>query len=230
VSANPASPFGAAAPTIAIVDVCSGNLRSVQRALEQVGGRVVVTRDPDVVRRADKIVVPGQGAYGPFMRGLVERGLGDVLRESIAAGKPYLGICLGLQVLFESSAESGSPDGAGPQDKETAGLGLLAGRVVRLTPADPTQKVPHMGWNTVTPPPGAGAEPMLAGVPDRAHVYFVHSFHAVPDDPRIVALVADHGGPITAAIRRDNLFACQFHPEKSQAVGLAILRNFVEAS
>ncbi len=207
------------APTIAIVDVCSGNLRSVQRALEQVGGQVVVTRDPDVVRRADKIVVPGQGAYGPFMRGLVERGLGDVLRESIAAGTPYLGICLGLQVLFESSDESG-----------IAGLGLLRGRVVRLTPADPMQKVPHMGWNTVTPPAGTGTDPMLAGVPDRAHVYFVHSFHAVPDDPRIVALVADHGGPITAAIRRDNLFACQFHPEKSQAVGLTILRNFVEAS
>jgi glutamine amidotransferase len=218
--------------SIAIVDVCSGNLRSVQRAFERVGGSVVVTRDPEVVRTADKIVVPGQGAYGPFMRGLVERGLGDVLRESIASGKPYFGICLGLQVLFESSEESGAPDGVGPHDRDvTVGLGVLGGRVLRLRPSHAVQKVPHMGWNTVAPPAGrADAEPMLARVPAGAHVYFVHSFHAVPTDPSIVALVADHGGPITAAIRRDNLFACQFHPEKSQAVGLAILRNFVEAS
>ena len=122
---------------IAIVDVCSGNLRSVERALEHVGAEVVVTRDPDVVRRADKIVVPGQGAFGVFMRELVARDLGAVLREAIEAGKPYLGICLGLQVLFEHSEEG-----------DVAGLGLLRGRVVKFTP-DPQHKVPHMGWNQV---------------------------------------------------------------------------------
>lgn len=202
---------------IALVDVCSGNLRSVQRALERAGGEVVVTRDPSVVRTADKIVVPGQGAFGPFMRGLAERGLGTVLREAIASGKPYLGICLGLQILFEASEESDAP-----------GMGILRGEVRRLRPADPMQKVPHMGWNTVRAPAGARPEPLLTGVAPGAHVYFVHSFHAVPADRSIVALEADHGGPITAAIRMENLFACQFHPEKSQAVGLQILKNFAQ--
>ncbi|HEU0030913.1 MAG TPA: imidazole glycerol phosphate synthase subunit HisH [Kofleriaceae bacterium] len=201
---------------IAIVDVCHGNLRSVERAIERVGGQVVVTQDPDVVRRADKIVVPGQGAFAVFMRGLVERGLGDVLREAIASGKPYFGICLGLQVLFESSEEHG----------HTRGLGFLPGHVVRLHPDDPKLKVPHMGWNRVVM---QKTEPLLAGIDDGAYVYFVHSYHAVPADRSLVALEAHHGMAITAAIRKDNLFACQFHPEKSQAVGLRILQNFVEA-
>ena len=200
---------------IAIVDVCSGNLRSVERALAQVGGDEVVTRDADVVRRADKIVVPGQGAFGMFMRGLVERGLGDAIREVIASGRPFLGICLGMQVLFESSEEQGPCDG----------LGVIPGRVVRIAPAAPHIKVPHIGWNRVV---HHRPDPMLAGVADGAHVYFDHSYHAVPDDPAIVALDSDHGIPITAAIRKDNIFACQFHPEKSQTVGLQILRNFVE--
>lgn len=202
---------------IAIVDVCHGNLRSVERALQKVGADVVVTRDPETVRRADKIVVPGQGAFGVFMRGLVERGLGDALREAIASGRPYLGICLGLQVLFDESEEQGP----------CAGLGVLRGRVVKLAPEDPRLKVPHMGWNRLRVT--HDREPLLAGVPADAYVYFVHSFHAVPADRDLVALEADHGVPITAAIRKDNLFACQFHPEKSQRVGLQILRNFVEA-
>jgi len=202
---------------IAIVDVCSGNLRSVERALEKVGADVVVTRDPETVRRADKIVVPGQGAFGVFMRGLTERGLGESLREAIASGRPYLGICLGLQVLFDESEEQGP----------CAGLGILRGRVVKLAPSDPKLKVPHMGWNRVRLT--HDREPLLAGVPDDAYVYFVHSYHAVPADRSLVALEADHGIAITAAIRKDNLFACQFHPEKSQTVGLQILRNFVEA-
>jgi glutamine amidotransferase len=205
---------------IAIVDVCSGNLRYVERGIAKVGGTVRVTRDPDVVRRADKIVVPGQGAFGVFMRGLIERDLGGVLREAIASGRPYLGICLGLQVLFDESEEQGP----------CAGLGLLRGKVERLRPTDPRHKVPHMGWNTIAQRRGGPRDPLLANVPDDAHVYFVHSFHAVPADRELVALEADHGGPITAAIRKDNLFACQFHPEKSQAVGLQILRNFVEAA
>lgn len=200
---------------IAIVDVCSGNLRSVERALVRAGGDVVVTRDAATVRRAAKIVVPGQGAFGPFMRGLVERDLGDAIRGAIASGRPFLGICLGMQVLFESSEEQGPCDG----------LGVIAGRVVRIAPAGPHIKVPHIGWNRVV---HHRPDPMLAGVDDGAHVYFDHSYHAVPADPAIVALDSDHGIPITAAIRKDNIFACQFHPEKSQTVGLQILRNFVE--
>ena len=202
---------------IAILDACSGNLRSVARALAHVGGDVVVTRDPDVVRRADQIVVPGQGAFGVFMRGLAERGLGEALRERIAAGTPYLGICLGLQVLFEHSEEG-----------DCAGLGVLPGRVGRLRPQDPTLKVPHMGWNQVVRVPGSADDPMLAGIADGAYVYFVHSYRAVPTGPAL--LMTDHGDPICAAIRHQQLFACQFHPEKSQAVGLRLLRNFVEAA
>jgi imidazole glycerol-phosphate synthase subunit HisH len=201
---------------IAIVDVCSGNLRSVQRALERAGGTVVVTRDPDVVRKAAKIVVPGQGAFGVFMRGLAERGLGDALREAIASERPYLGICLGLQILFDESEEQGP----------CAGLGVIPGRVIRLAPDSPALKVPHMGWNRVK---RCKPEPLLAGVADDAHVYFVHSFHAVPTDRSSISLETDHGQTITAAIRVANVFACQFHPEKSQEVGLQILRNFVGA-
>ncbi|HSK05838.1 MAG TPA: imidazole glycerol phosphate synthase subunit HisH [Kofleriaceae bacterium] len=220
---------------IAIVDACSGNLRSVERALGRAGGRPVVTRDPDVVRKADKIVVPGQGAFGVFMRGLAERDLGGALREAIASGRPYLGICLGLQVLFERSEEGteslapgeSAPQQAGQTAPQPGGLGVLAGAVVRLRPPSPALKVPHMGWNRIR---RLRPEPLLAGVPDDAYVYFVHSYHAVPDDRGLVALEADHGVPITAAIRKDHLFACQFHPEKSQAVGLRILENFVEAA
>jgi len=202
---------------IAVVDVCSGNLRSVERALAKVGGDVIITRDPDIVRRADKIVVPGQGAFGVFMRGLAERGLGEALREAIASGKPYLGICLGLQILFDESEEQGP----------CAGLGIVRGRVVKLAPTDPRLKVPHMGWNPITK---RVADPLLSTIADGAYVYFVHSYHAVPDDPSLLAADTEHGHRITAAIRKDNLFACQFHPEKSQAVGLAILAQFVGAA
>lgn len=196
---------------IAILDVCSGNLRSVERALAHVGAQVVVTRDPEVVRRADKIVVPGQGAFGVFMRGLAERGLGGSLREAIVRGTPYLGICLGLQVLFEHSEEG-----------DCAGLGVLQGRVTKLRPSDPTLKIPHMGWNQVR-----GRFP---GIADGAYVYFVHSYRVEPAEPGVIALEAAHGETFCAAIAKDNLIAVQFHPEKSQGVGLALLRAFVEAA
>ncbi len=199
--------------TIAILDACSGNLRSVERALAHVGGDVSVTRDPDVVRRADKIVVPGQGAFDVFMRGLAERGLGDALREAIARGVPYLGICLGLQVLFEHGEEG-----------DCAGLGILRGEVKRLVPGDPRLKIPHMGWNRVC------ARREVPGLPDGAYVYFVHSYVAVPADPAVIALESEHGVTFCAAIAKDNLLACQFHPEKSQHVGLGMLRAFVEAA
>jgi len=200
---------------IAVVDVCSGNLRSVERAIAQVGGDVVVTRDADAVRRADKVVVPGQGAFGMFMRGLVERGLGDALREAIASGRPYLGICLGMQVLFDESEEQGP----------CPGLGVVPGRVVRMRPTDRRLKVPHIGWNQVG---FRKPDPLLAGIAEGAYLYFDHSYYAVPADPAIIALDTDHGERMTAAVRRDNIFACQFHPEKSQSVGLQMLRNFVE--
>jgi imidazole glycerol-phosphate synthase subunit HisH len=196
---------------VAVLDVCSGNLRSVERALEHVGATVTVTRDPEVVRRADKLVVPGQGAFGVFMRGLVERNLGDALRERIAAGTPYLGICLGLQVLFEHSEEG-----------DCAGLGILRGNVTRLRPTDKRLKIPHMGWNPVR------AKQRVRGLADGAYVYFVHSYRVEPADASVVALEADHGETFCAAIQKDNLFACQFHPEKSQGVGLSLLRAFVE--
>jgi imidazole glycerol-phosphate synthase subunit HisH len=194
---------------IAILDVCSGNLRSVERALAHVGADVTVTRDPDVVRTADKLVVPGQGAFGVFMRGLAERGLGDALREAIARGTPYLGICLGLQVLFEHSEEG-----------DCAGLGILRGNVTRLAPSDRRLKIPHMGWNPVR------AQQPVPGITDGDHVYFVHSYRVEPANSGVIALEATHGETFCAGIRKDNLLAVQFHPEKSQAIGLRMLRAF----
>jgi glutamine amidotransferase len=188
---------------IAIVDACSGNLRSVERALAHVGADAVVTRDPEVVRRADKIVVPGQGAFARFMTGLADRGLEQPLRDALARGVPYFGICLGLQVLFEHSEEG-----------DVDGLGVLAGNVVRFRPTDRALKVPHMGWNRV----GSGE-----------HFYFVHSYHAVPADRSIVALEATHGIAFCAAVKTRNIFAVQFHPEKSQAAGLELLRRELAA-
>lgn len=198
---------------IAILDVCSGNLRSVERALAHVGGNVVVTRDAETVRKADKLVVPGQGAFGMFMKGLVERGLGEVLREKIAGGTPYLGICLGLQVLFEHSEEG-----------DVAGLGVLRGKVTRLVPGEHALKIPHMGWNRVA------AKQTVPGIDDGAYFYFVHSYRVEPAEPELTALETTHGVPFCAAIQRGNLFACQFHPEKSQAVGQRLLEAFVEAA
>jgi len=212
--------------SIAVVDVCSGNLRSVERALAQAGGAPVVTRDPDVIRRADRIVVPGQGAFGEFARGLSERGLGEVLREVMRSGRPFFGICLGLQVLFEDSEEHpGHPD-----DPSIAGLGVLPGHVIRFA-ASARLKVPHIGWNQVTRAHAdAPADPLLAGIPDGASFYFVHSFYPAPTRADDVALTCDYGGQFCAAIRRDNLFAVQFHPEKSQAIGLRLLGNFVSCA
>ena len=200
---------------IAVVDSGSGNLRSVERALAHVGGAPVLTRDPDVVRRADRVVVPGQGAFADCMATMTRSGLGEAVCEVVRSGKPYLGICLGLQILFEDSEEHGP----------VKGLGLLPGHVVRF-PAGPL-KVPHIGWNQVAQ---AGREPLLAGIPEAAHFYFIHSYFAVPAERGQIALTCDYGVPFCAAVRVDNLFACQFHPEKSQAVGLRLLANFTGAS
>ena len=173
-----------------------------------------------MVRRADRVVVPGQGAFGEFSVGLHQRGLTKALREALASGRPFLGICLGLQVLFERSEES---FGATP----AAGLGVLAGEVVKFRPHDPTLKVPHIGWNQITRPAGAVVDPMLDGVVDGSYVYFVHSYFAQPKDPSVIALQTDYGAPFCAAVRHRNIFACQFHPEKSQALGLRLLANFL---
>jgi len=203
---------------VAVIDAGTGNLRSVERAIAAAGGEPLVTRDPDVVRAAPKVVVPGQGAFESFVAGLRARDLEPALREVIAAGRPYLGICLGLQVLFDESEEHGP----------VAGLGLVPGKVVRFRPREHRNKVPHMGWNRVRP--RGAADPLLAGIPDEAFFYFVHSYYVVPDDPAVVALTCEYEDEFTAAIRSGNLFACQFHPEKSSAVGLQLLRNFVEAA
>jgi glutamine amidotransferase len=207
--------------SIALCDVGLGNLRSVEKALERVGGRVLRTSDPEVVRRADQVVVPGQGAFRDCMAAL-KGGLGDALVETIRAGKPYLGICLGLQILFDESEEHGL----------TRGLGLLRGRVVRF-PADMRDsdgrplKVPHMGWNAVAIVRPA---PLLAGQSAAPYFYFVHSYYPVPADPGVVAARCRHGIEITAAVAHENVFACQFHPEKSQQAGLRLLEAFVTCS
>ena len=199
-----------------MVDSGSGNLRSVERALAHVGGEPRLTADPDAVRRADLVVVPGQGAFADCMAEMKRRGLDEAVRECVAAGRPYLGICLGLQILFDESEEHGP----------VAGLGILRGKVVRFRGGDGL-KVPHIGWNQVRGGAG-GRDRLLAGVPETAHFYFIHSYCAAPADPDLVALTCDYGGEFCAAVRQGNLFACQFHPEKSQAVGLRLLTSFVE--
>ncbi len=208
--------------SVAILDTGSGNLRSVEKALAKVGGQPCITDDPDVVRRAERLVVPGQGAFGEFVRALREHGLEGAVREVIAAGRPFLGICLGLQILFDESEEQGP----------MPGLGLLPGRVVRFRPPERHYKVPHMGWNQVRRAHtnrSPGGDPALRGIPDGTYFYFVHSYYVAPADENSVALTAEYGVPFAAAVRKDNVFACQFHPEKSQAAGLRLLRNFLEA-
>ncbi|HQR19827.1 MAG TPA: imidazole glycerol phosphate synthase subunit HisH [Burkholderiaceae bacterium] len=204
---------------IAIVDYGMGNLRSVAKAIEHVAAKVEVkvTSDPEIVRSAERVVFPGQGAMPDCMRYLRESGLEDSVRAA-AATKPLLAVCIGEQMLFERSEE-------GPSD----GLGLFAGEVVRFRDAamqrpDGTRlKVPHMGWNRVRQ---SQDHPLWAGVPDDSWFYFVHSYYVVPRDDRLGAGSSDYGGRFTCAVARDNIFATQFHPEKSAAAGLRIYENF----
>jgi glutamine amidotransferase len=207
-----------AAPEVAVVDTGSGNLRSVEKALARAGGHATITADPERVARAERVVVPGQGAFGGCVAGLGRDGgaLRQAVLESIARGTPYLGICLGLQVLFEGSDE----------DPECRGLGLLPGRVTRFA-VRPPLKVPHMGWNACTRRGAAERSPALRSVAEGSWFYFVHSYYPVPADPRDVALETDHGGRLCVAVARENLTGCQFHPEKSQEAGLALLSRFV---
>jgi glutamine amidotransferase len=199
---------------IAIVDYGMGNLRSVQKGFAQVGIAAEITRDAATIARAPGVVLPGVGAFGACMENLRAYGLVDVVREVIERGTPFLGICLGLQLLFEESEEFGP----------VQGLGVLRGRCVRFRDRDAADfRVPHMGWNQISK---RQRPPALADVDDGAFVYFVHSYYVEPRDPGLVATVTDYGGEFVSSIARDNLFACQFHPEKSQRVGLRILQNF----
>lgn len=197
---------------IAIIDYGMGNLRSVQKAIEAVGHEAEVTSDPDRVRKASKVILPGVGAFADAIAELRSSGLGEAFREAVIAGRPCLGVCLGLQLLFDVSEEDGIHEG----------LGLLPGRVVRFQPA-PGLKIPHMGWNTLRIRRDA---PILRGLGPNPSVYFVHSYYAVPARAEDVAAEADYPSPFAAVVWRENLMACQFHPEKSQRVGLAMYANF----
>ncbi len=197
---------------IVIIDYGMGNLRSVQKAIEAVGHQAEITCDPDRVRHASKVILPGVGAFADAIAELRRTGLGEAFCDAVRAGRPSLGVCLGMQLLFDVSEEDGLHEG----------LGLLPGRVVRFISA-PGLKIPHMGWNTLRIKREA---PILKGLPSDPAVYFVHSYHAVAGRPEDVAAESDYPGPFPAVVWRENLMACQFHPEKSQRVGLAMYANF----
>ena len=195
---------------IAVVDYGRGNLGSVQKALAELAPRVVVTDDPVTVARADTLVVPGDGAFADAMASLERLGLGDPIRAHIATGRPYLGICLGYQLLFTESEEFG----------HAKGLDILPGVVRRFPPG---LKVPHMGWNRLW---HDGTLPLLEGIPSGAYFYFVHSYYVVPKDSGVIATETNYSTAFCSMIWRDNLLATQFHPEKSQRQGLQMLANF----
>ena len=197
---------------IAIIDYGMGNLRSVQKGLERVGAAAEVTRDAARIEAAAGVVLPGVGAFGACMDNLRAYGLVEPVRRVISRGTPFLGICLGMQLLFEESEEFGP----------VRGLGIFPGRVVRFADR-PGMQVPHMGWNQIRKRQDL---PHLRGIADGTFVYFVHSYYVVPADPSLAATSTEYGIEFTSAIARDNVFATQYHPEKSQAVGLKILENF----
>ncbi len=208
--------------TTVIVDYESGNLHSAEKSFQRMaretgtGGPVVVSGDPEAVAAAERIVLPGVGAFADCRAGLAARsGLFEAIeRRVISEGAPFLGICVGMQMM-------GS---VGREYIETPGFDWIAGAVVRIAPADPTLKIPHMGWNALEI---LRPHPVLAGVATGDHAYFVHSFHLAAADPALVVARTDHGGPVTAIVARDNLIGTQFHPEKSQATGLRLIGNFL---
>jgi glutamine amidotransferase len=202
-------------PKIVIVDYGMGNLRNVQKAFEKIGCEARLTRNKNEIGIASAIVLPGVGAFKDCMENLEKYGLVEPLLRSIEKGKPYLGICLGLQILFSESEEFGSHKG----------LDLIKGRVVRFVP-DPEHKVPHMGWNTIEKEKEV---PVLRGIESGDFFYFVHSYYVTPDETQWVSSLTTYGKPFVSSIWKENLFATQFHPEKSQQKGLRILENFVKA-
>src|SRR5947207_790441 len=209
--------------SVAIIDYGSGNLHSAAKAFERAAREeglthaIVVTRNAEKVARADRVVLPGVGAFADCRRGLdALDGMVEALNETvIGRGRPFLGICVGMQLMAERGREF----------ETVAGLAWLAGDVVAIEPADPSLKIPHMGWNELLP---RAAHPILAGLPAGAHAYFVHSYHFRPTDPADCLAETDYGGPLAAAVGRDNLFGTQFHPEKSQMAGLRLIANFLE--
>ncbi|HKM20990.1 MAG TPA: imidazole glycerol phosphate synthase subunit HisH [Lachnospiraceae bacterium] len=199
---------------IAIIDYDAGNIRSVEKALHFLGEEVVVTRDREQILSAEKVILPGVGAFGDAMGKLRSYGLETVIHEVVDKSTPFFGICLGLQLFFESSEEA-------PGVK---GLGLLPGEIVKIPPKEGL-KIPHMGWNSLELINGGR---LFEGIPNGAYVYFVHSYYLKAKEPEVVKATTQYSTLIHAAVEKDNLFACQFHPEKSSEVGLQILRNFIQ--
>ena len=199
---------------IAVIDYKRGNLRSVQKALERMGGDAVITSDPALIKEADAVVLPGVGAFGDCLRNLEELGLVNPVLDAITSNKPFLGICLGLQLLFQESEEFG----------KTLGLGVIKGRVVKFENMNGL-KIPHMGWNSIKK---VSHSPLLNEVENGSYFYFVHSYYVVPEDKNLIATKTSYG-PVefTSMIQRNNLWATQFHPEKSQKVGLRVFKNFI---
>jgi len=198
---------------VAIIDYDAGNIRSVEKAFSFIGSEVVVTRDKKILETADHIVLPGVGSFGDAMNKLQEYSLDVEIKKLVTLGKPFLGICLGMQLLFDGSDES---DGV-------SGLGILHGRIRRI-PSDGTLKVPQIGWNNLDIKKDAT---LFKNLPKNPYVYFVHSYYLDADDKEIVAATTDYGVKVEASIEKDNIFACQFHPEKSADIGMQILKNFV---
>ncbi len=198
---------------IAIIDYDAGNIKSVEKALQYLGEEAVITRDAGEILMADKVILPGVGAFGDAMKKLNRYGLVPVIHEVVEKGIPFLGICLGLQLMFESSEEAPGVEG----------LGLLKGKIVRI-PEGEGLKVPHMGWNSLSFPKEGR---LFAGIPENSYVYFVHSYYLQAEED-IVTATAEYGVTIHASVEKGNVFACQFHPEKSSHTGLTILKNFVE--
>lgn len=198
---------------IAIIDYDAGNIKSVEKALQYLGEEAVITRDAGEILMADKVVLPGVGAFGDAMEKLNRYGLVPVIHEVVEKGIPFLGICLGLQLMFENSEEAPGVEG----------LGLLKGKIVRIPEGDGL-KVPHMGWNSLSFPKEGR---LFAGIPENSYVYFVHSYYLQAEED-IVTATAEYGVTIHASVEKGNVFACQFHPEKSSHTGLTILKNFVE--
>lgn len=197
---------------VVVIDYGMGNLKSVLNAFSRLNADIVISSDPDVVRNAPVIVLPGVGAFGRCMENLEKRGLTAAIKGHIRDGKRYLGICLGMQILFES----------GDETPGTPGLGIIKGTVPRFTGS---MKVPHMGWNSVTLTKDS---PMFNGIQTGDYFYFVHSYYCAPSDPGVIAATTDYGDPFVSSVETANIFACQFHPEKSQALGLKLLRNFLD--
>ena len=199
---------------IAIIDYDAGNLRSVEKALQYLGKETIVTRDPEQIRKAEKVILPGVGAFGDAMKKLQEYHLDTLIHEIADSGKPLLGICLGLQLLFEESEESPGVEG----------LGILEGKIRRI-PEGEGLKVPHIGWNSLHLEHNGR---LFRNIPENSYVYFVHSYYLEAKDPEIVKASTEYGVHIHASVEKNNLFACQFHPEKSGETGLQILKNFAE--